>query len=44
MFSNEGQENSLYELVRRRRSVRRYTGEKAPDDTVKKTILSRKNE
>jgi len=31
-------------LVRRRRSVRRYTGEKAPDDTVKKTILSRKNE
>lgn len=43
MFSNEGQENSLYELVRRRRSVRRCMGEEVLDDTVKKAILSGKS-
>lgn len=38
MSLNESQENSLYELVRRRRSVRRYTGEKVPDDTVREIL------
>ena len=38
MFSNEGQENSLYELVRHRRSIRRYTGERVPDDVVKEIL------
>jgi len=31
MFSNETQENPLFELVRQRRTVRRYTGEKVSD-------------
>ncbi|SDP49288.1 nitroreductase family protein [Selenomonas ruminantium] len=38
MFSNETQENPLFELARQRRSVRRYTGEKVSDDVVREIL------
>lgn len=38
MSSNELMADSLFELVRRRRSIRRYTGEKVSDDAVREIL------